>query len=323
MDKKGGIGMNDIEKRRLKLRLDVNNMMEQAVGAHGIKQSELDNAAGEAKAAFEKVALGRGKGMMGWTELPYNQSEVVADILQTAQQVRSEYKYFVVLGIGGSALGPIAVQQALNHLRYNELPAEKRGGPKLYVEDNVDPERMASLLEVIDLKKTCFNIITKSGSTSETMTQYLIIRDLLNHALGTDAAKHIIATTDAEKGNLIKLVRQDGFKHFVIPDGVGGRFSELCPVGLLCAAVCGIDIKLLLEGAAYMDQCCHEGDIYKNPALMAAVMQYIAMQKGMNISVMMPYADSLKFMAGLSDIYRGGKYGFVGKEKNKIKENGG
>lgn len=112
-------------------------------------------------------------------------------------------------------------------------------GPKLYVEDNVDPERMASLLEVIDLKKTCFNIITKSGSTSETMTQYLIIRDLLNHALGTDAAKHIIATTDAEKGNLIKLVRQDGFKHFVIPDGVGGRFSELCPVGLLCAAVCG------------------------------------------------------------------------------------
>lgn len=297
MDKKGGIGMNDMEKRRLKLRLDVNNMMEQAVGAHGIKQSELDNAAGEAKAAFEKVALGRGKGMMGWTELPYNQSEVVADILQTAQQVRSEYKYFVVLGIGGSALGPIAVQQALNHLRYNELPAEKRGGPKLYVEDNVDPERMASLLEVIDLKKTCFNIITKSGSTSETMTQYLIIRDLLNHALGTDAAKHIIATTDAEKGNLIKLVRQDGFKHFVIPDGVGGRFSELCPVGLLCAAVCGIDIKLLLEGAAYMDQCCHEGDIYKNPALMAAVMQYIAMQKGMNISVMMPYADSLKFMA--------------------------
>ena len=110
--------MNDMEKRRLKLRLDVNNMMEQAVGAHGIKQSELDNAAGEAKAAFEKVALGRGKGMMGWTELPYNQSEVVADILQTAQQVRSEYKYFVVLGIGGSALGPIAVQQALNHLRY-------------------------------------------------------------------------------------------------------------------------------------------------------------------------------------------------------------
>ena len=189
------------------------------------------------------------------------------------------------------------MQQALNHLRYNELPKEKRNGPKLYVEDNVDPERMVSLLEILDLKKTCFNVITKSGSTSETMTQYLVIRDLLNQALGAEAPRHLIATTDAEKGNLIKLVRQDGFKHFVIPASVGGRFSELCPVGLLCAAVCGIDIRALLEGAAYMDSLCTESDLYRNPALMAAAMQYLAMKKGMNISVMMPYADSLKFMA--------------------------
>ena len=79
----------------------------------------------------------------------------------------------MVLGIGGSALGPIAIQQALNHLHYNELPAEKRGGPRLYVEDNIDPERMAALLDVIDVKKTCFNVITKSGATAETMSQYL------------------------------------------------------------------------------------------------------------------------------------------------------
>ena len=109
--------------------------------------------------------------------------EIVDDILQTAQEIRKKFKAFVILGIGGSALGPIAVQQALNHLHYNELPDEKRGGPRLYVEDNVDPERMEALLDVIDLESTCFNVITKSGSTSETMTQYLIIWELLKTRL--------------------------------------------------------------------------------------------------------------------------------------------
>ena len=97
---------------------------------------------------------------------------MVADILKTAKRVQEHFEAFVVLGIGGSALGPIAVQQALNSLRYNELSPSQRGGcPKFYVEDNVDPERMASLFSVIDLEKTCFNVITKSGSTSETMSQ--------------------------------------------------------------------------------------------------------------------------------------------------------
>ena len=112
-----------------------------------------------------------------WRELPHNQEEIVARIEETAAWVRREAEAFVVLGIGGSALGPIAVQQALRHLNYNELPREKRGGPRLYVLDNVDPERMQALLDVIDVKKTCFNVITKSGATAETMSQYLIAVD--------------------------------------------------------------------------------------------------------------------------------------------------
>lgn len=281
----------------MRLRLDVNNMMAEFAGKSGITQAELEQTAPAARDAYKYFVQHRGTGMMGWSELPYNQEDIVADILQTANEIRKNYKSFVILGIGGSALGPIAVQQALNHLHYNELSDEKRGGPRLYVEDNVDPERMLALLDVIDLESSCFNIITKSGSTSETMTQYLIIWDLLKKKLGKDAASHVIATTDAAKGNLIKLVRSEGFKHYIIPDGVGGRFSELCPVGLLGAAVCGIDIRGLLSGAAYMDKLCKNDDIYSNPALMAACMQYICMNKGMNISVMMPYADSLKFMA--------------------------
>ena len=235
--------------------------------------------------------------MTGWSELPYNQEEVVCELLKEAKRIREGFESFVVLGIGGSALGPIAVQQALNHLHYNELPAEKRGGPRLYVEDNVDPERMEALLDVVNPETACFNVITKSGSTSETMTQYLVICDILKKRLGDRAKEHIVATTSADRGNLIKLVKSEGYRAFIIPDGVGGRFSELCPVGLLAAAVCGIDIRQLLEGAKFADQMCASGDIYKNPALMAAAMQYIAMGKGCNISVMMPYADSLKYIA--------------------------
>lgn len=285
-------------REEFKLRLDVNNMMAEYIGEKGFTAEELEAVSSKAKEAFLYVKENRGKGMMGWTELPYNQNEIVDDILMTAQKVRENFEYFVVLGIGGSALGPIAIQQALNHLHYNELSKEKRNGcPKLYVEDNVDPERMAALFDVIEIEKTCINIISKSGSTSETMTQYLILWDILKKKLGTRAAEHVIATTDAEKGNLIKLAQKEGFKSYVIPDGVGGRFSEMCPVGLVAAAVCGIDIRAMLEGAAYMDELASIGDIYQNSALMAAAMQYLAMQKGYNISVMMPYADSLKYMA--------------------------
>ena len=142
----------------------------------------------------------------------------------------------------GHTIGPIAVFQALCHLRHNELPKSIRKAPKLYVEDNVDPERMNALLDVIDINKTAFNVITKSGATSETMSQYLIIMDILKKRLGDKAKDHMIATTSVSKGNLIKIAKEEGLKTFYIPDGVGGRFSELCPVGLLPAAVVGIVI---------------------------------------------------------------------------------
>lgn len=277
---------------------DYNNMMTDYVGdITGITDEDINSQKISAKKAFTKVAEGRGKNMMGWTELPYNQKDTVTEIVSTAKYVRKTFDNFVVLGIGGSALGPMALFQALCHLHHNELPKSKRKAPKFYVEDNVDPERMAALLDIIDVKKTMFNVITKSGSTSETMTQYLIIYDILKKELGEQASKHIIATTSESKGNLIKIAKKEGFKTFYIPDGVGGRFSELCPVGLLPAAVLGIDIKLLLEGAKYMDKRCSKADVRKNPALMAALLQYIAIQKGNNISVMMPYADGLKLIA--------------------------
>ncbi len=284
-------------KKTMKIRMDYNNMMSSVLGKEGFSDKNLADLGGDLTKAFNAVEQGKGKGMMGWADLPYNQDEIVEDILETAKDIRKNYEYFVVLGIGGSALGPIAAFQAICHLHYNDLPKRKRKGPKFYVEDNVDPERMLALLDVIEVEKTMFNVITKSGSTSETMTQYLIINDILRSKLGDKAKDHIIATTSKSAGNLIKIAVKENYKTFYIPDGVGGRFSELCPVGLLPAAVVGIDIKAMLAGAKFMMEQCDSDNAKKNPALMAAALQHLAMQNGKNIGVMMPYADGLKFIA--------------------------
>ena len=285
-------------KESMRLKVDYNNMMKEFIGKkQGIDKKDINKVTALADKAYEAVQSNRGKDMTGWMELPYNQEKIVEDIITTSKNIRENYDYFVVLGIGGSALGPIATFQSLCHLHYNDLTKQKRKGPKFYVEDNVDPERMEALFDVIDVEKTMFNVITKSGATSETMTQYLIITDMLTKKLGKNLSKNIVATTDTKKGNLIKIAKEQNFKTFFIPDGVGGRFSQLCPVGLLPAAVLGIDIKEMLSGAAFMDEICKEKDINKNPALISAALQYVAMKKGKNISVMMPYADSLKYMA--------------------------
>ncbi len=282
----------------MRVKLDYNNMLQDFVGEEqGLSYRDFIDNKERAINAYNEVMANRGKGMMGWTELPYNQKEIVNDIIATAKDIRKKFDTFVVLGIGGSALGPTAVFQALCHLRHNELPKSKRKYPKLYVEDNVDPERMAALLDVIDVNKTMFNVVTKSGATSETMAQYLIIMDILKNKLGDKASEHMIATTSQSKGNLIKIAKEENLKTFYIPDGVGGRFSELCPVGLLPAAVVGIDIKQMLKGAAYMDKLCSNKNYKKNPALLSAMLQYISINNGKNISVMMPYADSLKYIA--------------------------
>ncbi len=286
-------------RKQMRITVDYTNMTDKYLGDKGYSEKALDAHKKLAKAAHAYVAENRGKDelFMGWTELPYNQDAIVADILATAKLVRRKFEAFVVLGIGGSALGPSMAFTALCHLHYNDLPKSKRRGPKFYVEDNVDPVRMKELLDVIDVTKTCFNVISKSGATSETMAQYLIISDLLTKA-GVNIKENVIFTTDASRGNLVKISRElGGVKSYVLPDGVGGRFSELSPVGLLPAAVLGIDIKALLKGAAYMDKICRSSDFRKNPALLAATLQYIAMNDGKNIGVLMPYSDNLRYVS--------------------------
>ncbi len=288
-----------MNKEAMKLRLDFNNMMANQIGEHGISEENFATLESKIAIAEKGMVDKRNNGGMDWRDLPYNQDGIVEDIIKYVEENKEWVESFVVLGIGGSALGPIAVQQAINHPHWNELTKEKRKGyPKLYVVDNVDPEKLVALFDVIDLETSLFNVISKSGGTSETMSQFMIIKDKLEKELGKDSIKkHIVATTDASKGTLRPIADEEGLKSYIIPAGVGGRFSELTPVGLLPAAMCGIDIKALLAGAAYMDELCKTEDTFKNPAHMYGLLQYLAMQQGKNISIVMAYADGLKYIA--------------------------
>lgn len=282
----------------MKLKFDYNNMMEKSIGSHGIKDADITGAKAAHAAAFKEVIDNSGKGWQEWTDSPLISDKEVAELNTFGKAIRDKASSFVVLGIGGSALGPICVFNALLHLHHNELPKEMRKAPKIYVEDNVDPERMASLLDVVDIKTTYFNVITKSGETSETLSQFLILYSLLKKALGEKEAKeHIFVTTTIGKGALYNCAQKEGFKIFGIPAGVGGRFSVLSNVGLVPFAVMGIDIAKMIAGARAMRKACECADITKNPALMTAFLQVKSMEAGKNISVMMPYADGLKTMA--------------------------
>lgn len=282
----------------MKLKLDYNNMMDESIGEQGIKRADIVAAQNAHKVAYAEVIDNSGKGWQEWTETPLISDDEISRLNAFGKSVRDRASAFVVLGIGGSALGPICVFNALLHLHHNELSEKMRKAPKIYVEDNIDPERMAALLDVIDIKSTYFNVITKSGETSETLSQFIILYNLLKKAVGEKTAKeHIFVTTTIGKGALYAVAQKEGFEIFGIPSGVGGRFSVLSNVGLVPFAVMGIDIAQMLAGAREMRKACERTDIFANPALMTAYLQVKFMQMGKNISVMMPYADGLKTMA--------------------------
>lgn len=263
--------------------------------------SEVDVRSIQPQMHIARVALlqKRAQGELDFSALLLEMKGQAQQIQEYADYLAEHYENFVLLGIGGSALGPQAVHQALRPYYYNELSSEKRNHrPRFYVVDNIDPTRFKDLLESLDLEKTMFNVISKSGNTSEMMAQFLIVRQMLKEVCKDQFNEHIVVTTDQEKGNLVTLSENEGYRRFVIPSGIGGRFSELTPVGLLPAAVCGINIFELLDGAIAMDQKIRERkDLFQNPAQLRAVLGYISLRRGKSISVFMPYADGLKTMA--------------------------
>ena len=233
-----------------------------------------------------------------WMNLGYNE-ETVWYVKEFASLVEGRFDNILVLGIGGSALGGIAVTEALLKPYWNLLTPEQRGNlPRIFFLDNIDPDTISGLLEILDLKKTLVNVITKSGSTAETMSQFMILKDLMYKELGDDYRKNIVATTDKKMGVLRQLADQEGFKTFFVPDDVGGRFSVFSAVGLLPFALVGLDIDQLMNGIKDMDLALKNTDIYQNIAAQGALIQYLMdVKKGKNLSVMMPYSSRLKYVS--------------------------
>ncbi len=285
--------MDENWRQSMRIRLDYNNMMSSSLGNKGIYRREFDSIQNQIESAVTNMDIKRNE--MRWRELPYNQMDISQDIKEVAEHIRTTFDYFVVLGFGGSVLGPQAVHQALDHLYYNDLPKEKRGGPQIFFLDNIDPERITALLDIIDVRNTAFNIISKSGDTQETLSLLLIISSLLHEVLGADISSHLYVTTTVNSGPLNRIAQKENLKVFYIPEDIEERFSELSPVGLLPASVTGINIEEFLSGAAFMERICSNSrDVFSNPAYMMGILQCIAMKHGCNVNVLMPYSDALK-----------------------------
>ncbi len=210
-----------------------------------------------------------------WMNLGYDE-ETLYYIKEYAAQVQGKFENILVLGIGGSALGGIAVTEALLKPYWNLLTPEQRNNmPKIFFVDNIDPDTISGLLEVIDLKKTLVNVITKSGSTAETMSAYMIVKELLQKELGDNYRDNIVATTDKATGILRQLSDQEGYKTFVVPDDVGGRFSVFSAVGLLPFALVGLNVDEIIQGVKDMDQALLNENISENIAAQNALIHYL------------------------------------------------
>ncbi len=288
------------------LALDTARCLSTAVHDHGLDPDVLAPGGPAAAAAVvltQRLETSRGTGWERWRLLAEGamREEHVKAVKAIAKKYEGKLDNVVVLGIGGSALGNIALQSALNPLTHNL--AKDRTHPRLFVLDNADPIPFHQTLGFITnedpkFDRTLFVVISKSGETAETAAQFLIVRDMLQKARGDGHADRLIAVTDPEKGTMRRLCDAAGYETLPVPEGVGGRFSALSPVGLISCALCGIDIDGLLDGAAAMEQACRSEDLHANPAgMLATVLVELGQRQGKTAHVMMPYANQLYLMA--------------------------
>ncbi len=274
-------------RENMTVRLDVNGMMSEAIGAEGLGRGDVEALAPRAEETARLLQARRRNGELPFYDLS-QQTDTLKAIAQLAAAVRQEVDTLVVLGIGGSALGTRTVISALGDDKV-----------RVVVADNIDPWSFGKLLDGLDLSRTAFNVISKSGETAETMAQFLIVRDRLLRALGAiDYKDHVIITTDAEQGHLRQIVNDEGFRDLPVPPNVAGRFSVLSAVGLFPTAVGGVRIEEMLAGAAWMDTRTSALTLWENPAHVLGALLYLAeTKKRKNVVVMMPYSDRLQAFA--------------------------
>lgn len=285
----------------LPIRFDYQNLMQAAVGSDGLSSADLDPKAGAAAVAAFRRRVDAGD--IGFPDLPADRKTAAA-ITSFANQLRPHIDDVLLVGIGGSALGAYALDAAMRgpHPVQNFSTAGKksasgkaRGGvsPRLVVLDNVDPGPIAAALEQLNPKRTAVCVIAKSGSTAETMATFMIVREWMMASLGARAHQQIVAITDAQKGDLLAIAKQEKYPLFFVPANVGGRFSVLTPVGLVPAALIGLDIGKLLKGAREATARCWSSRREENQALAAAQVHCAMDARGKRSEVVFAYSSYL------------------------------
>jgi len=258
------------------------NLLSSPQFLNALPRPNLLDAQDKVDVAHQEIMADRQADILGFYNLPESNTSHITNYLA---KLDARFDTMVVLGIGGSALG--------NKALFSALKTEAELPKKLFVYDNVDPLFLHEILQSLNLDTTVFNIITKSGTTAETMAGYMILVDLIKRKFPNDFQKRIIITTDREKGFLRQVIKQEGYQSFVVPDNVGGRFSVLTDVGLVSSAFTGIDIIALLKGAGDMRDSCLTPDVFNNPAYLNGLIHFLYYRQGKNISVMMPYSNAL------------------------------
>ncbi len=276
------------------------NLLSTALGGGGVEPTYLDGEpATRFAAAHAEVEARRASGEMGFFALP-DDRDMAAQVQEVADSFGQWFETLVVVGIGGSSLGARAVAEALLPPFWNEMSEEEREHyPRLYFLENADPDTTRALLDRLDLRRTLFNVVSKSGSTAETMAQYLVIEEALRGAVGEEGLRgHLLFTTDPGGGVLRELAEAGGIPALPVPPSVGGRFSVLTPVGLFPAACVGVGVDALLAGAAEVLDRCRTPILRENPAgVLAALLHEGDVGRGWRTHVFMPYSDRLKALA--------------------------
>ena len=281
------------------LTLDYTNCLAEAIGAtHGLTKSEVDTLVAKFPKHHENVEELRTTGESSFFDLPYQDTSELKALIK---KHHGRWDNLVVIAIGGSSLGPQSLLTALGHGSFNQLEGKARkGSPRVFFSNNPDPRYLTELFEVLDLKKTLFQVVSKSGATAETLAIYLWLQETLKKKVGKSALSgQVVFTTDRDKSPLFEIAKQEKIETLHVPTNLAGRYGVLGNTGLFLAGMCGISIDALLKGAGDMDKRCRHGDAFKNPAYMHSLVHYLLTRKRRKtIHVMFSFSNRLHAVGG-------------------------
>lgn len=280
-----------------KITLDITNSLKSSTNKEGLEKKMIYKTA----LKLEQYNKALWKNPYGFMELPKNrfQFETIKKLANRSK--RKGIKNLVILGIGGSSLGTQTIFEALLHPFHNYSDGIRKGLPRYFILDNIDPHKINRIIDIVrkEIEHTLLVVISKSGETPETISQFMIFKKLMEK--GKNFKEKVILITDQKKGILKQISDKEGYDVLNVPEGVGGRFSVLTPVGLFPSAVMGIDIDDIAQGALDMSNHTGRARYTNNMAIVLASILYLMDKSGRNIHVIMPYCERL---SGLADWFR-------------------